>query len=148
MGYNTGLETVGIKSFALCVAPLRFPLMVLHTQRPASLHRVPPDAVPRLHRYYQDAMTPRFASLGLVCSPFGTTPQPLVRVFASALPARHAKLASGRLTLSLPGGCRTHWLALNDFRLHHLPSLFPGLSPSAIQSTPAKNRVLSLCMID
>ena len=40
--------------------------MALFTRRPASLHRVPLAAVPRLRRYYQDAMTPCLASLRLI----------------------------------------------------------------------------------
>ena len=48
-------------------------------------------------------MTPRYASLRLICSPYGTTPQPLVRVIASALPARRGHPARWAKGFCSPG---------------------------------------------
>lgn len=109
-----------------CTGSLRFPGSPSHAfalfQDPGRIGRTSPFAVlsmlppvPTLRRLQRDMISGLPQGFSVRCLRF-----------TSGVAVAHARLASGWRAAPLPGGGRTLWTAMKDFKLH--PSSFPGLS--------------------
>ncbi len=104
--------------------------MALLTRCSASLHRVPPDAVPRFLRYYQSTMTPCIASLRLICFAF----------------RYHAVTASSCCRFRAPCALRLHRTQGREIFFTRIP-LLPGFVAWTIQGLPGSLACLPVAML-